>query len=200
MCGHLASSACMSRQNKISKEVSRFSEALGRRRATRRAARGHVVSKTNQPGSMHFCVCCGNLLQLEAVGNNMRFYCQTCPYVYKLRTRVISEVPLEHKAVDDVLGGPEAWKNADQTDAVRPCSSARKRRGIFWLLARIVTMFCVCVCVLTGAVLPKVHKSTSLLSAVRAASRSPGCEPIFVCAHAHYRLPTGYKFAPRTSR
>ena len=74
------------------------------------------------PAIMHFCVCCGNLLQLEAaaaVGGNMRFYCQTCPYVYTLRTRVISEVPLEHKAVDDVLGGPEAWKNADQTDAVR---------------------------------------------------------------------------------
>lgn len=96
---------------------------------------------------MHFCVCCGNLLQLEAVGNNMRFYCQTCPYVYKLRTRVISEVPLEHKAVDDVLGGPEAWKNADQTDAVRPCSSAWNEMWNF-LAARSHRdhVLCVCMC------------------------------------------------------
>jgi hypothetical protein len=30
--------------------------------------------------------------------------------------QVYMEVKTEHKAVDDVLGGPEAWKNADQTD------------------------------------------------------------------------------------
>ena len=74
---------------------------------------------------MHFCVCCGNLLQIEAATGGMRFYCQTCPYVFQLRSRVISEVELEHKAVDDVLGGPEAWKNADQTDAVRARARTR---------------------------------------------------------------------------
>ena len=35
-------------------------------------------------------------------------------------TQVKTQVPLEHKAVDDVLGGAEAWKNADQTDGVQP--------------------------------------------------------------------------------
>lgn len=68
--------------------------------------------------TMHFCPPCGNLLQLESEMGAMRFYCQTCAYVYTLKATVSSEVPLEHKAVDDVLGGPEAWKNADQTDAV----------------------------------------------------------------------------------
>ena len=77
---------------------------------------------------MYFCPPCGNMLQLESVGNHMRFYCQTCPYIYTLRTVVSSEVPLEHKAVDDVLGGPEAWKNADQTDAVYSCLSPRTGR------------------------------------------------------------------------
>ena len=76
--------------------------------------------------AMHFCPPCGNLLQLEHVEDGMRFYCQTCPYVYKLQARVVAEVPLEHKAVDDVLGGPEAWKNADQTDAHCPkCTNLR---------------------------------------------------------------------------
>ena len=68
---------------------------------------------------MHFCPPCGNLLQLESDAGRLRFYCQTCAYVFALKATVSSEVPLEHKAVDDVLGGPEAWKNADQTDAVR---------------------------------------------------------------------------------
>ena len=80
--------------------------------------------------AMHFCPPCGNLLQLEAVeSGNLRFYCQTCPYVYMLKTSVSSEVPLEHKAVDDVLGGPEAWKNADQTDA--NCPKCTSRRAYF---------------------------------------------------------------------
>lgn len=68
---------------------------------------------------MHFCPTCGNLLLLESTDGTLRFYCQTCPYIYNLKATVSSEVPLEHKAVDDVLGGAEAWKNADQTDAVR---------------------------------------------------------------------------------
>ena len=46
----------------------------------------------------------------------MRFFCRTCPYVFQLKSRVTSEATLERKVVDDVLGGPDAWKNADQTD------------------------------------------------------------------------------------
>ena len=77
---------------------------------------------------MHFCPTCGNLLLLENDGH-MRFFCRTCPYIYKLKTRVVSEAPLERKEVDDVLGGPDAWKNADQTEA--NCSKCGNDRAYY---------------------------------------------------------------------
>ena len=49
----------------------------------------------------------------------MRFFCRTCPYVFQLKSKVTSEATLERKVVDDVLGGPDAWKNADQTEGAR---------------------------------------------------------------------------------
>ena len=131
---------------------------------------------------MHFCPQCGNMLLLEVrmqcaryicrararayrrlarasrsrqttMAGRLRFYCQTCPYVYLVKAtvrssqiplcsvarsqhacvaacwQITSEVPLEHKAVDDVLGGAEAWKNADQTDA--NCPKCTNRRAYY---------------------------------------------------------------------
>ena len=69
------------------------------------------------------------MLLLESVDGTLRFYCQTCPYIYKVKATVCSEVPLEHKAVDDVLGGAQAWKNADQTDA--NCPKCTNRRAYY---------------------------------------------------------------------
>jgi hypothetical protein len=140
---------------------------------------GSGNQSSRSASKMHFCPPCGNLLLLEVnascsirsrccqtgaecfwclfaqtVNGGLRFYCQTCPYVYQLkamvcltapivvkvrhhvgrrmalllhRVQVSSEVPLDHKQVDDVLGGAQAWKNADQTDGeplcrVRPTS------------------------------------------------------------------------------
>ncbi|EOD31001.1 hypothetical protein EMIHUDRAFT_63678 [Emiliania huxleyi CCMP1516] len=75
---------------------------------------------------MHFCPHCGSMLQLESISDRLRFFCQTCPYVHQLTTRVKSEMLLDRKEVDDVLGGPDAWKNADQADASCPrCSHHR---------------------------------------------------------------------------
>ena len=62
-------------------------------------------------------------------GRKSRFYCQTCPYIYALKVVVSTEVPLEHKAVDDVLGGAEAWANADQTEA--NCPKCTNRRAYY---------------------------------------------------------------------
>lgn len=74
---------------------------------------------------MYFCPHCGNMLQLENM-SGLRFFCQTCPYIHRLAAKVESEVWLDRKGVDDVLGGTDAWKNADQTDATCPrCSHHR---------------------------------------------------------------------------
>uniref|UniRef100_A0A7S4B280 DNA-directed RNA polymerase subunit n=1 Tax=Chrysotila carterae TaxID=13221 RepID=A0A7S4B280_CHRCT len=75
---------------------------------------------------MHFCPKCANLLQLEDTDGNLHFFCQTCPYMYRLKEKVTSNVYIDRKEVDDVLGGEDAWKNADRTDASCPkCSYHR---------------------------------------------------------------------------
>ncbi|KAH9129164.1 hypothetical protein AeMF1_000764 [Aphanomyces euteiches] len=67
---------------------------------------------------MHFCPTCGNLLMVEPDTDGMRFCCQTCPYIYKIESKVQKKVPLQRKQVDDVLGGDQAWENVDQTESL----------------------------------------------------------------------------------
>ena len=72
-----------------------------------------------------FCPFCGNTLLIEFL-SSLQWYCQTCPYVCSVTQAYRKVVPLQRKKVDDVLGGEEAWKNVDQTDATCPsCSFER---------------------------------------------------------------------------
>ncbi|KUF93896.1 Cleft lip and palate transmembrane protein 1 [Phytophthora nicotianae] len=66
---------------------------------------------------MHFCPSCGNILLVEPDSDGMRFFCQTCPYLFQINEKVEKKVPLQRKQVDDVLGGDEAWENVDQTES-----------------------------------------------------------------------------------
>ena len=45
----------------------------------------------------------------------MRFFCRTCPYIYRIETKFESKMNLQRKEVDDVLGGSEAFKDAQAT-------------------------------------------------------------------------------------
>lgn len=73
-----------------------------------------------------FCPFCGNTLLVESAAAGMRWMCQTCPYVHDITQTYRKVVPLARKKVDDVLGGEEAWKNVDQTDAICPaCNNGR---------------------------------------------------------------------------
>lgn len=62
--------------------------------------------------------CCVALVYLQSDG--MRFFCQTCPYLFQINDKVEKKVPLQRKQVDDVLGGDEAWENVDQTETRCP--------------------------------------------------------------------------------
>ena len=92
-----------------------------------------------------FCPFCGNTLLVESAAAGMRWMCQTCPYVHDITQTYRKVVPLARKKVDDVLGGEEAWKNVDQTDAICPaCNNGRA----YFLQIQIrsadepMTMFC----------------------------------------------------------
>mmetsp|Transcript_37516 Transcript_37516/g.52072 ORF Transcript_37516/g.52072 Transcript_37516/m.52072 type:complete len:109 (-) Transcript_37516:714-1040(-) len=68
-----------------------------------------------------FCPTCANLLMVEYhMVTSLRLVCQACPYVYEINKKLAKEYELERKQVDDVLGGEDAWKNVDRTEATCP--------------------------------------------------------------------------------
>ena len=66
--------------------------------------------------SMKLCPLCGNMLLIEA-HDSYRFFCHTCPYVHTIREPFAHTERLQRKELSDILGGPEAWKNAQKTAA-----------------------------------------------------------------------------------
>ena len=66
---------------------------------------------------MHFCPFCGNLLLIERGPVGHRFFCSTCPYVCNITKKLSQHMALKRKQVDDVLGGSDAWKDVDKTEA-----------------------------------------------------------------------------------
>mmetsp|Transcript_41088 Transcript_41088/g.48013 ORF Transcript_41088/g.48013 Transcript_41088/m.48013 type:complete len:120 (+) Transcript_41088:28-387(+) len=80
---------------------------------------------------MWFCPLDGTLLQIQivtsssgdgGVGHSI-FTCSTCPYSCDLLpnssvSNFTKKMELQRKAVDDILGGADAWKNVDKTSAV----------------------------------------------------------------------------------
>lgn len=65
---------------------------------------------------MLFCPTCANCLLVEKISTGLGFFCKTCPYTYRVSQTVTKKLNLERKKVDDVMGGDEAWENADTID------------------------------------------------------------------------------------
>lgn len=78
-----------------------------------------------------FCPSCSSLLLLDSGQGECTLACPACPYRAPLPpgTAITSRLPLPRKQVDDVLGGDEAWKNVDQTDA--SCPKCEGQRAYF---------------------------------------------------------------------
>ncbi|DBA76105.1 hypothetical protein WJX77_011293 [Trebouxia sp. C0004] len=64
-----------------------------------------------------YCPTCANLLLLEFDVTDLRYYCETCPYVYNVDRQISKSIDLKKKEVEDVLGGPDSWKGAPKSDA-----------------------------------------------------------------------------------
>jgi DNA-directed RNA polymerase III subunit RPC11 len=69
---------------------------------------------------LSYCPTCANLLLVELDQGTMRYFCQTCPYIYNIDRKISMIATLKRKEVDDVLGGENAWKNVQKTDVACP--------------------------------------------------------------------------------
>ncbi|VDM44996.1 unnamed protein product [Toxocara canis] len=73
-----------------------------------------------------FCPECGSSLQIEEGQNCLQFSCHNCPYVQPITKLIKSRVYPKLKDLDEVLGGPGAWENAQITDERCPrCGADR---------------------------------------------------------------------------
>jgi DNA-directed RNA polymerase III subunit RPC11 len=77
------------------------------------------------------CPVCSNRLQIgkvtagtEAEVDRNRFECKTCPYQHIMGKdeKWYERKNFKRKDVEDVIGGREAWTNADQMDGMSPPS------------------------------------------------------------------------------
>ena len=74
------------------------------------------------------CPSCSNMLTVSKIpethlrgdenarAGDHRFECRTCPYQLVLNRRYYERKYMEKKAVEDILGGQESWKNVDKTE------------------------------------------------------------------------------------
>ncbi|EAL63500.1 hypothetical protein ACTFIW_006025 [Dictyostelium discoideum] len=77
---------------------------------------------------MLFCPLCANMLLIDPDLQDTRYFCQTCPYIFHIKNKVVTKVPLQRKIIDsDVFGGEEAWKSADVVEV--ECQVCRYRRA-----------------------------------------------------------------------
>ena len=80
---------------------------------------------------MLFCPTCSNILLTEKTMNaDFQFFCKSCPYTFKVENKIEYKMNLDRKEVDDVLGGPNAWKDAAKTKA--RCPDCRHELAYFF--------------------------------------------------------------------
>ena len=77
---------------------------------------------------MLFCPNDANILLTEKTTTAFRFFCKTCPYVFRVEQKFESKLELARKEVDDVLGGEDAWKNVDKTSVL--CVSGKCKNNL----------------------------------------------------------------------
>ncbi|KAK9866835.1 hypothetical protein WJX84_008686 [Apatococcus fuscideae] len=78
-----------------------------------------------------YCPTCANMLLVEYTGvGSLRYFCETCPYVYELDKPISKAVPLAKKEVEDVFGGDAAMKHAQKANVL--CGRVTSQYHLWW--------------------------------------------------------------------
>ncbi|XP_065210806.1 DNA-directed RNA polymerase III subunit RPC10 [Planococcus citri] len=83
--------------------------------------------------SLHFCPRCSNILTFSKVSQQVRYTCNSCPYIFNLNRDIsMNRTYFKLKGIDALLGGEKAWENVDSTD--ERCPSCSHPRAYFMQL------------------------------------------------------------------
>ncbi|GJJ12144.1 hypothetical protein Clacol_006385 [Clathrus columnatus] len=101
-----------------------FTGKKQRRPVTMREKMGSLlekIQKSHAQGHPTYTMC-------RESGYN-KWACNTCPYEFPITKQMTSRTRLRRKQVDDVLGGEETWKDADQTE--KQCDRCESNRAYY---------------------------------------------------------------------
>ncbi|ESO13104.1 hypothetical protein HELRODRAFT_184869 [Helobdella robusta] len=76
-----------------------------------------------------FCPNCFNALVLAEKNGRNRLLCLTCPFFHEIVKKITFKKYTKLKDVEDALGGPDAWKNAQATNET--CPSCEHTRAFY---------------------------------------------------------------------
>lgn len=76
-----------------------------------------------------FCPLCANFLMVEYEDQNLRFFCNTCAYLYRIDKSITRASKTEVKKEDDVLSADAQMSNAPKTQAA--CSECQHGEAYF---------------------------------------------------------------------
>ncbi|GBF88141.1 transcription factor [Raphidocelis subcapitata] len=80
-----------------------------------------------------FCPTCGNMLLVEAEGNivGLRYFCQTCPYIYHIDHTIRRRARLQPKKAQDIFDDEKLWANAQKTSQAN-CPECHNGEAYFY--------------------------------------------------------------------
>ncbi|KIY96363.1 DNA-directed RNA polymerase III subunit C11 [Monoraphidium neglectum] len=80
-----------------------------------------------------FCPTCGNMLlvELEGTTSGLRYFCQTCPYVFDIQHTIRRRSKLTPKKVEDLFDETKMWANAQKTTST-VCPACRNNEAYFY--------------------------------------------------------------------
>ncbi|KAI8464301.1 MAG: hypothetical protein J3K34DRAFT_440905 [Monoraphidium minutum] len=80
-----------------------------------------------------FCPTCGNMLLVETESSmaSLRYFCQTCPYVYDIHSTIRRRAKLDPKKVEDIFDDTKMWANAQKTSQAN-CPACRNADAYFY--------------------------------------------------------------------
>ncbi len=76
-----------------------------------------------------FCPTCANILLVEDGPSGHRFYCQTCPYIFTITSKVPKRLNFTPKRPDDVVGDEKSWENAPREQGISFIAILFKQRN-----------------------------------------------------------------------
>lgn len=71
------------------------------------------------------------LVEMEGMESGLRYFCQTCPFIYDIKHTIRRRAKLQPKKVEDIFDDQKMWQNAQKTNSAN-CPSCHGSEAYFY--------------------------------------------------------------------